>query len=460
MAQRSRWGISAFVYLVHLALPAFLAADVAIARLRHEIVLGPTNMDAAVGAVSAVWLAAGLGVFFFSRDRGAFLQRVATPLTAIYAVYFGAFLMEGCVRLAGFMPPSATLGTPWKPFINAVTTMNPKETPGVSGPKRFTTNAMGLRGPMPPRDRSAYGIVAIGASTTICTNLDDSEEWPHLVMEKLNASSAGQKVWVTNAGFSAANTVHHLVLMQLLPGLLHVDMAIFLIGGNDMGATVAMEGNPTQAVLEKQAGFQGDLPKGTHWRKLTVYPVYRRLGFFVMFRLAAENLKLRLKRPSHLGSAFTEFDARRRQRAASPVLPLPDLSVGLKEYRSRIFSIAARCEDLKVRCLFLTQPTMWRDNLTASEERLLWQGYIGRLEDPKGYVSAGELARAMDMYNRTLLDVCRQQGLECLDMAARIPKDTAAFFDDCHFNESGARMVAENLTEYLLARSPFSARKR
>jgi hypothetical protein len=45
-------------------------------------------------------------------------------------------------------------------------------------------------------------------------------------------------------------------------------------------------------------------------------------------------------------------------------------------------------------------------------------------------------------------------------MAARIPKDTTAFFDDCHFNEAGARMVAENLTEYLLATAPFGAKKR
>jgi len=34
-------------------------------------------------------------------------------------------------------------------------------------------------------------------------------------------------------------------------------------------------------------------------------------------------------------------------------------------------------------------------------------------------------------------------------------KDTTVFYDDAHFNESGARKVAEALSKYLLKRDPF-----
>ena len=60
------------------------------------------------------------------------------------------------------------------------------------------------------------------------------------------------------------------------------------------------------------------------------------------------------------------------------------------------------------------------------------------------------------MYNRTLLDVCRQNGLECLDIAPEIPKNTSAFFDDMHFNEAGSRLVAQLVTRHIVSTPPFS----
>jgi hypothetical protein len=55
----------------------------------------------------------------------------------------------------------------------------------------------------------------------------------------------------------------------------------------------------------------------------------------------------------------------------------------------------------------------------------------------------------MELYNQTLLKTCRERGAECVDAAALMPKDTTAFYDDVHLNESGARMLAEILSDYL-----------
>jgi lysophospholipase L1-like esterase len=272
-------------------------------------------------------------------------------------------------------------------------------------------------------------------------------------MEEMNAAQRSHPVWVGNAGVNGLNTVHHLVLLQYLPGVLPFDMVIFLAGFNDLAASLAFEGAPTQAFLEKAAGFRGDLPAGTRWRGQHV--LYRRLQLFLLIREAARNLKRRLG-PSGGGGVFDPTSFRRR-RAASPILPLPDLHTGLEEYRGRLIALASRCRALELRCLFLTQPSMWRGDLSAAEQGLLWFGHVGRFENPKGYVSAADLARAMDAYNRTLLDVCQQDGLECYDLAAHIPKDTSALSDDVHFNEAGARLVVQNLKQYLLSRPPFSA---
>jgi len=436
-------------YLFHLAVPAALLLDVGTARLRGEIVLEPWGPDTVVGELSVVWLVAGLGALILSRDRAGFVQRIRKPLLAIYATYVMLILMEGFARLLIPTPPIPGL---LQPGTKRVFSVDPNVYPGVHGKKTFTINGLGLRGPMPPKRGLAYRILAVGASTTICSALDDSEEWPHLLMEETNASQKSTPVWVGNAAVSGLNTVNHLVLLQWLPGAIHVDMLIFLVGGNDLAASLAFEGAPTQAFLEKEAGFHGDLPAGTRWR--SPHPLYRRLRLFLLIRQSVRNVEQQF---GHSGSERQlDIGSFRDRRAASPVLPLPDLDTGLEEYRRRVLSLASRCRALELRCLFVTQPSMWRSDLSPAEQRLLWLGYVGRWEKPKGYISAADMARAMDAYNRTLLDVCRQNGLECYDLASQIPKDTSAFVDDAHLNEAGARLVAQNLKQYLLSHSPFS----
>lgn len=448
---------SAF-YLFHLVVPALLLADIVTAWLRREIVIRPTGSMAAVSAVLVLWLAAGLGWFFLSRNRRDILRRGSMPLISIYTVYFAAIFLEIFLRVTGFTDPIPYARLP---LTKVVTTMDPKLTPGISGTKVFSTNALGLRGPMPPRFGSAYRIVAIGGSTTICTNLDDSEDWPHLVMQDMNAAEKSRRVWVGNAGISGANTVNHLVLMQWLPGVLPVDMMIFLVGVNDLEASLAFEGAPTQTVLAQQAGYQGNLPPGVRWRSNKVYPYYRRLKLFLLLHQAGQKLQQRLHRaadrPARFDVAIGAVDlVDRKKRAAGKIVPPPDLSTGLEEYRGRVVAMANQCRGLQVRCLFLTQPTMWRGDLSPEEQSLLWLGYAGPFQNPRGYIATGDLERAMDMYNRTLLDVCRQNGLECLDIAPEIPKNTSAFFDDMHFNEAGSRLVAQLVTKHIVATPPFN----
>lgn len=96
--------------------------------------------------------------------------------------------------------------------------------------------------------------------------------------------------------------------------------------------------------------------------------------------------------------------------------------------------------------------------MSPAEQRLLWQGYVGPFDHPAGYVSAGDMERAMDMYSRAPLDVSEQSSLECVDIASHIPKDTSVFFDDMHYNENGARLVARDLEQYLVSKPPFQPR--
>lgn len=61
----------------------------------------------------------------------------------------------------------------------------------------------------------------------------------------------------------------------------------------------------------------------------------------------------------------------------------------------------------------------------------------------------------MKRYNDAVLEVCKAEGLECIDLS-HLEEDTTVFYDDVHFNEAGARKVARILADYLQARPPFN----
>lgn len=441
-----------WAYLLHLAMPALILADIVTSRLQGDLTRLSLTV-AIVAGISLLWLLAGIGFLLATPDRRAFADGVVTPMITVYTIGLTLLLVETVIRVTDLAPGPSPL--PLHQRMRVVTqAIDPAIAPGVSGAKTYTVNALGLRGPLPPVSGPAYKIVAVGGSSTFCFDLDDAEAWPQLLMNRMNAGRRPVPVWVGNAGENGFNSVNHIVLMQWLPGVIKPDMVIFLPGANDLGASLAFDGASTQAFLEKAAGFEGDLPRGVLWRTPKLeYPRLRRLKLLLILRQSVANAKQLLHPPKTLRPM--ELVAQRKLRATSPAVPLPDLDTSLREYRLRLLTLANRCRDLKLRCLFLTQPALWRSDLSPAEQNLLWTGNVGPVEHPRGFVSAGDLAKAIDLYNRTVLDVCRQTGLECLDLASRIPKDTSAFFDDVHFNENGSRLVAQVLKEYMVSRPPF-----
>lgn len=439
-------------YWLHIVVPVFLLLDILFAWARSSIAFRGWNSDTLLILVAGLWLLAGTGAYLLARDRKGFLLHMAGPLTAVYTFYFCVFLLELFLRVA--LPPPNPVPALRPPGTRVTHETISGQMPGISGRKTFTVNERGLRGPSFPEHANIYKVVAIGGSTTECAALDDTEEWPHLIMERMNQGQKKVSVWVANAGVSGQTTVDHLVLMQTLPVIRQLNLLIFLIGVNDLGATLAFQGAPTEGHLEREAAdFRQYLLAGA--RPQYRFPLYKRLAVFGL----AKKASLTLARKIHPGAQqqpWLDLTNVRRRRARAKRLPLPDLRVGTQEYQQHVWRLAKQCQSLHLRCLFLTQPSLWRGDLTPGERRLLWWGNIGRWEKPEGYASATDLARAMEAYNQALLAVCRQGHLECYDLASIIPKDTLAFYDDQHFNEEGARIVARQLVDYLLSRPPFT----
>jgi len=359
------------------------------------------------------------------------------------------------------------------------TTIKPiagRHVPGVHGEARFKINSQGMRG-NEFSDEQGYRILVLGGSTVICVALDETEVWTRLVQDSLNELRPDLNVWVGNAGRSGLTTRSHVVQVKfLLPQLPRIDAVLLLIGINDLMLRLKQDSEYNPQFM--------NLPNIERQLVNKVFssypPAYRDVPFYKRTALwhFGARLKSRLRpRDSRMIDVALQnppaWSARIMRNEPPPIPPdwaehrrqasamldqLPDIESALDEYERNINRIIDILHADSIRPVFLTQPTMYRPDLTESEKNLLWMGGIGDYQNGPGHVyySAGALAEGMELYNRRLVAVCSRREVECFDLARVIPKDTTNLFDDCHFTEAGARNVAQAVSGYFAERPPFA----
>lgn len=357
----------------------------------------------------------------------------------------------------GFLLPNSYFI--WPPYLQRIFKPRQDIMPGISGEARFVVNSLGLRGDdLTPSH--AYRILAIGGSTTECLYLDQSETWTHLLQKTLNENSLNRRIWVGNAGMSGRTTRHHLLAMQYLPLTeMKIDAILLLIGGNDLTQRLARDEAYDQDFLAKPESM--DRIFGETFRGGEIYqlPNDRFLKKTVIWRMLR---KMVLQNPVQHnvqddgGEVYVKW-RKHRQQAAGIRNELPDLSSALDEYARNIHKMIDIGQNKSIRLIFMTQPTIWRSGLSQELDALLWFGGIGNFQTEPGhiYYSSEALEKGMQNYNNTLLRLCHERRVECMDLASMLKKDTTVFYDDVHFNESGAREVAHAVSNYFLSQDPF-----
>jgi len=340
--------------------------------------------------------------------------------------------------------------------------------PGIAGASRFRVNRFGIRGRLFGNDDAEYRILAIGGSTTRCAALDDSKTWTHLLEAQLGNTVDGREPWVGNLGRDATTSRDHVLqLKYLLPQYPCIDAVVALVGVNDVIAVLQQgwQYRERQPITDPSAErarmprafyrFPGRLQDLAAYSRGPV-PWYKATALWQLGRRA--KVVLERQRTFRFPDAPRRFEEtrRRRQTAATWFDSLPPLEQPLIEYRRNLNLMADLAVAAGARLVLVTQPSLWREGLPESVERLLVFGEVRRVQGPgPAYFTARAMGVAMARYNDTLLDVCRTRGLDCLDAAGLIPRDTTALYDDVHFNERGAQLFADALIEHFRARPPF-----
>jgi lysophospholipase L1-like esterase len=340
----------------------------------------------------------------------------------------------------------------WQPNLNRTFNPFPGAMPGIEGESRFIINSVGIRGEeFYSASNQEYRILTIGGSTTECIYLDQTEAWPYLLEEYLNKTAGGRDVWVGNVGKSGMNTRDHIMHVKyLLSEYPKIDTIIILVGINDFGLRYRMGNQYDPNFLNDSEAEKKQITRAFAVKPENYLPFYKRTGIYQFARTFHYRLHYRETVQDRAGEWY--LTERENRKNAKEILgKTPDLSSALEEYSKNINTIIDSANNRSVRVIFMTQPTLWRPGLTESEKGLLGGGDCGN----GSYYSIQALNTGMKKYNEKLLEVCSNRGIECIDLASQLPQDASVFYDDAHFNENGARLVAATIAEYLNTTEPF-----
>jgi lysophospholipase L1-like esterase len=293
---------------------------------------------------------------------------------------------------------------------------------------RHTKNSLGFRGPDPPRDFDRrLTILTIGGSTTECLFLSDGRTWTDVMARILAARRSD--LWVNNAGLDGQSSYGHLVLLRNFVVAMHPDIALFLVGANDVG-------------LDRPVAYDTALvPQRPRWRHIVdvVIDHSELLGL-------AQNLG-RAARARHQGFGHSQIDP-----AAAPTLVMDPETMErtankyrgyLDGYAERLTRIVDMCQTAGIRPVLLTQPALFGDTKDAAT------GVDLATIQVNGRGNGSLEWRLLEMVNDVTRRVAATKGVLLIDVAREMPKDSRLFYDFLHFTNEGAVRVGTIVASHL-----------
>jgi len=315
------------------------------------------------------------------------------------------------------------------PNVSSTYDENPSKIDGISGFYEIAYDALGSRS-VSEYSKAAHKIVAIGGSTTICSVLTQEKTWTALLDKKL-----GDSYWVGNFARSGNSTNHHIFQFQHIldkPELKDTKIVLMLVGVNDCrGYLISQDKYINMSDLNIKKSAFGHLPNSE-------LPLLRRPTLVKLARQAKQRI-LFYSQPRKPLDYLAKYESK-----TEPIAKLPDLTNGLNHYEYNLKKIIQEAEKRNIKVIFMTQPTLWQKDLSDEYKTLL----AARSHYNKTPLYTGEaLNEIMTIFNQRLMTVCDTHNIPVIDL--QLPKNKTIFYDDMHFNESGAEVVAAKVHSFL-----------
>lgn len=288
-----------------------------------------------------------------------------------------------------------------------------------------TRNSLGFRGPDTPHQFSEYvSIITVGGSTTECHFLSDQKTWPSLLGKYLGQYF--EKTWINNAGFDGHSTYGHQVLLDDYIKKLKPDFVVFLTGVNDIE-------------------YEGP----SYFDKLNIKNTYPDLAHFLYNNSEVINVAVNISRGAR-AKKFNNTTQEMKIPGSMGNLLMTQKEINdrlviqekfLEGYVERISALIDTCKLNNILPVFITQPGLYGkgvDSITGVNLTM------AKVEDGMN----GELLESLlGLYNNKVIDVCRTKAIPFIDLAAMMPKNSLYYYDQTHFTNEGAELVARLVEE-------------
>ena len=353
-------------------------------------------------------------------------------------------LCELGLRILVFNPNYSYIRTPgWS--------MNVKQNdqvPPVSIDHTVTINKYGYRG-APPIKSAAPLIILSGGSTTESWIIPDRFTWAEQLETKLKQCKPN--VEVANLGKSGSNARHNLLQLEALSEYMPTgDIYVVLMGLNDFLFDLSIHHSfeVEESWWNRQAFMTISGDEGAFALVALVKRLYRRYTDDEIKPQAVSNFGIYLK------------SLREAYRNVAPnqwIDKLPDLSSHLETYKSTILKLKLFADTHGGEIIFLTQPFVWSEKMSQETKDQLYAGFIGpNMLDPNTrWYTTKVLEEGLMSYNNTLREMCDLYGLNCIDLAKKIPREAQYFYDDSHFSIFGSQTVAEIVVDDMINKLGF-----
>jgi lysophospholipase L1-like esterase len=318
-------------------------------------------------------------------------------------------------------------------------------TPGFSGISRITTDDHGFRVTRPVDYKNkgdVYRIFAIGASTTAQMLLSNEKTWTTL-LEKDLEKAWGRKVEIINAGVNGLRAEQHFItfenILQYSP-----DAVIFLMGINDWSKHIRDHFLSEEAAPKQSGSTSGGADKSPG---LSARIVILANSFDIrksLVWLGLTGLRNRLFDVVHVDDG-SYYSSQNNSLARKDVREFSTATVSAN-YQGWVERIINKCAETRTRCVFVNQPNAYSPDISEDLRKRLWMTPAGESYTLK----LPDLQRLAKVYNTWLISTAAQQGMQVCDIASAVPPSLDYIYDDCHFNEGGARLVANLIASCLV----------
>lgn len=270
-----------------------------------------------------------------------------------------------------------------------------------------------------------YRVFAIGGSTTECAFLNDGDDWPSLLGDKLNTLDLHKTFQVINTGQSGHNLNDnlHLVIQKLIH--LQPDLFILYVGVNEL-----------YPILAGQDLYKMDLKNAPKNSSSQLFLTETQLGRRLYYLLKGLNPNV------------YHITAQTRQKKLADELrrmPISDLPVnlGFQIAKNNLRALIGICNALDIKLIVATQAVSWDLNDYELDNWHTAQ-YGG-----KRY-SETDLNQTMYALNRALEKLCLELKTPVIDVQNMIKPTAENFYDDFHFNKNGSKNMTDLLFNYLV----------